>query len=283
MRFAWVVPALVIVACGSRGGPTMDAGTPIEGGVCCSRGAPSGGSCSAVAVPIGGFSLGGGGCKQMSIPACHAMHSGADAHGCAIWIDDGPCDCDAGACDPIIDITGFSPIPMQPPHARMSNACSSQQISDFAACNTGDVNACDAADGSPCTACLASKSADASWGPLVDAYWNSGGCVDLVLGQTSIEPSSCGAAYDKLEQCIAYACGQCSILTTPRLSCDDDVVNESCKGFAQATIAPNGPCGPLLDAGAPDVSVCFPDTTIADPTARQRDFVTRIATYFCGP
>jgi hypothetical protein len=43
---------------------------------------------------------------------------------------------------------------------------------------------------------------------------------------------------------------------------------------------PQGPCT-VADAG--NVNVCFPDTTITDPVARQRDFITRLATYFCGP
>jgi hypothetical protein len=129
-----------------------------------------------------------------------------------------------------------------------------------------------------------SQTTDATWGPLVEngsAFsWNSYGCVDLVLGQTALEPKSCGELVSDLDGCLAYSCN-CPPLSPDLETCREQSALGVCGTFADATS--KSPCpAPEDDAGAM-LAACFPDATITDLTARQRDFVTRIATYFCGP
>jgi hypothetical protein len=218
----------------------------------------------------------------MMLSACTRVRHDVDLQGCPIWVEDGTCDCDAGTQCPSdfveYDITGYAPETMHAPRSPM-HACTSQELADFAACQTGDASKCTSSDASSCAACLISSANDPTWGPLVDGHWNSGGCVDAVLGQTLIEPSSCGAALDALDGCLAYACAPCTPLSVEQDVCDQVAIQGPCSSFDQKK---SYACDALEDAGA-SADVCFPNTTIQDLTARQRDFITRIATYFCGP
>jgi hypothetical protein len=270
---------VILAACGTDGGQTNDAGSP-DSGTCCVSGTPQPGSCGPV--EAGGWVALGGGCKQALQFDGRKVKSGTDAHGCLVWVDDGPCDYDAApACAPVTDISNYAPDTMKPPRPR-ANACTLQQIADFAACWSGDASKCTASDASACAACLSSQSTDASWGPLVlygtTPQWNVGGCVDLILGQVSLEPDSCGQAMRDANGCLAFACASCAPYSADADQCENDAAQNICQSYVNATDAP---CA--VDGGVPDLSACFDDATITDPLARERDFVTRLAGFFCGP
>ena len=226
--------------------------------------------------------LGQGGCKQAVIGASRKVKSGVDAHGCSVWLDDGPCDFDAGTTCDSTDVSAYTSDPMKPPRTPSPNACTLQQIADFAACWSGDGSKCASVDASACSACLASQATDGAWGPLVvygtTPQWNVGGCIDLRLAQTSLEPNSCGQAVRAARGCLEYACSTCPPFTSTFDQCEDQVAQNACKTFSDATATP---C--TVDGAVPDLSACVDDRTITDPIARERDFITRLATVFCGP
>ena len=282
MRFApIVVAAVTVIACGTSG-EASDAGADatFDAGACCVRGAPTTGNCGPVAP--GGWANAGA-CKQKEMFDGRQVKPGVDDHGCAIWVDDGPCTYEGGAgCSSPRDITGYSPTIMSPPHTS-KGACTSQDIDAFANCEASTPGACQP-DASACGACLLSQTSDAKWGPLVQNgasfAWNSGGCIDLVLGQTALEPQSCGQLVSDLDGCEAYACN-CPPQSPDLESCKEQSALGVCQSYANATS--KSPCPASQDDAGAVLASCFPDLAITDPTARQRDFVTRIATYFCGP
>jgi hypothetical protein len=252
-----------------------------DGGVCCPRGAPSTGNCGPVAP--GGWIPSTGGCKQKEGFAGRQVKPGFDEHNCEIWLDDGPCTYDGGeTCTSPLDVTGYAPATMAPPRAPMKGACTSQDIDAFANCESTSPGAC-VADAGACGACLLSQMSDATWGPLVQNggsfTWNSGGCVDLVLSQTALEPQSCGQRISDFLGCVAYDC-VCPPLSVALEQCEQESALGACSTLANATA--QAPC-PMNPGPGSEADVCFRDDTIQDPAARQRDFVTRIATYFCGP
>ncbi len=94
------------------------------------------------------------------------------------------------------------------------------------------------------------------------------------------EPDSCGQRLLDAEGCHETACSACAAFTQGENTCAQLAAQSLCKAYSDAADAA---CGALADAGASVDASCLPDSTIADPAQQERDFVTRLATFFCGP
>ncbi len=219
-------------------------------------------------------------------PACAttiSVDAGADAG------IDGPLPCQADATVP--DAQTFIS-PTQPPH---QNACTAQQVSDYAQCQGAKITSfCQEfkAGGSAagCGACIetqhdAPDGGIATWGVVVfngsTAFVNVEGCVNDALGQTD-PTTSCGQALFDLYTCQATACSAC---TGPDFSrCELETLGDACSAQNTLAFSATGPCSALVgDAVPPDVLSCFPDTSITDSTQQEVDWLTRIVGYMCGP
>lgn len=204
---------------------------------------------------------------------------------------------DSGACGSgldceVCDVTNYSKPTMGTP-TTMKGACTSQELSDFAtACWSASATqtTCGAwqkaqPDGGTCAVCLApSLQANATWGPLdcesqtSGCGANSGGCVDLVLKQTSQErvsngSGSCGDLVSDNFGCQDYACSACAQADVQ--TCQQSAIANECKSYVDAVSSDTGACAAINgDAAPPQVSSCFPqnDSDIAN-----------FLDIFCGP
>jgi hypothetical protein len=213
-----------------------------------------------------------------------------------------PEECGGGglACQ-LCDVSGYSITTMSAPTAS-ANACTPSQIADASAACFGSsatqqtcdawqaANALDAgsagdASGSGCVDCLFTAQSAAAWGALVctatSCTLNSGGCVDLVLGQTAQEKQSggigsCGDLVHERDGCSQYACDACPTTGAPYSdydTCVQSVATTQCKSYVDK-IAYVGPCDPLHGDAAPSAAAsCFPQTP-AD--------VAKLLGVFCG-
>jgi hypothetical protein len=206
---------------------------------------------------------------------------------------------DALSCGPN-DVSTFVPGTMNPPIAAHQNACTPQQITDYAHCNSQfDTTNCNeftsGQSGATCAACIESQAMAPTWGVIVfngsTGDVNIGGCVDDVLGQVAAEPNSCGqllfASYgcqnaacsgctgDQFDQCdvLALSGAVSPILATTCKSYDDQVQSSPlCSALVNADVLPA------------DLGVCFPDSACdADPVTQEADWLARIACFMCGP
>ncbi len=202
---------------------------------------------------------------------------------------------DAADAGEILDIA--------PTHPPFQNACSVQQIADYAQCqgakNTDLCKQFTAGEtGEACGKCIETPFAidggTAVWGVIVfngsTAFMNVEGCVNDALGTTE-----CGNAMYHLYQCEELVCGGCtgsdfgnceleSAMDSNYCRSFADVVNPCEYAAADAGCVQTGPCAPILaDAGIPcPASNCFPNTSITDTTAQQVEWLQRIVTYMCG-
>jgi uncharacterized protein (TIGR03382 family) len=195
--------------------------------------------------------------------------------------------CSSGLACEQCDVSGYSPTNQAPPLGPSTGACSDTDIQDFvtACVDTSATQAtCSAWQTSApaaCSACIVTTNTAASWGALVCAstgcQFNTGGCVDLVLGQVSQEASSggngsCGDLINASYGCQDYACGTCS--STDFTTCDQSAIANECASYSAPVTSTTGPCAVLNgDAGPPQAATCFPQT-VADDNA----FIA----YFCG-
>jgi hypothetical protein len=227
------------------------------------------------------------------LAACPSTSSN-DAGTDAATTPDGPLACqpdggppmDAGDAGPIQDMEAT-----HPPH---QNACNMQQIADYAQCQGakhtelcaefkagGTAEACGQCIETP----FAVDAGAAVWGVIVfnqqTAFMNVEGCVNDALGTFE-----CGNALHHLYQCQEIVCSGCTGSDFP--SCELESVADPtyCKPYAEIVNDPSGPCAAINDPDASlsgDVTNCFPNTSIGDPTNQQVDWLTRIVTYMCGP
>lgn len=208
--------------------------------------------------------------------------------------NDAAFDSDApSVCGPL-DVTNYEPELMHPPNPAHAGACTSQQASDYAACQGGDTSKCTQfGSGQPaqaCGACIETQKTDVKWGVVVFensvGTINVEGCIDDALSQVPYEksnagPGSCGDLLHASYGCQDQACGACTggAFTT----CDEDTVTGGCSSYDHAVESSTGECKALLgDAAPPAVASCEPDLSIKDPTSQRADFLTRIAKYMCG-
>jgi hypothetical protein len=188
---------------------------------------------------------------------------------------------------------------LNPTHPAHQNACTAAQAQDYAQCQSKlNTDLCvqfkPSGTSAACGACIETP-ADApdggpgTWGVIVfngpTAFMNVEGCVDVALGQTTNQnPPSCGQLLHNLYTCEAITCSGCSgsdFNTCELVSIQDFGV---CKANDDAVSSTTGPCGVLAsDVWPPDVTNCFPDTSITDTTQQQVDWLKRIVTFMCGP
>jgi hypothetical protein len=191
--------------------------------------------------------------------------------------------------------------PTQPPY---QNACSAQQIADYAQCQGAkNTDLCKqfmaGATGEACGKCIETPfeidGGTAVWGVIVfngsTAFTNVEGCVNDALGTFD-----CGNSMHHLYQCEESVCGGCTGSDFGNCELESSMDPNYCRSFADAVnpceleppdagCVQTSPCAPILgDAGIPcPASNCFPDASITDPTQQQVEWLQRIVTYMCGP
>jgi hypothetical protein len=235
-------------------------------------------------------------CLALAAAACTAStgtDGGADAS-----FDVGAFDVmsepDVLACGPTA-VNGYQPAPLTPTNPPNAGACTEQQASDYAECNVASDTVLCAQSGSgmpgqACRACIETPSTASTWGVVVltgqSRVYNTEGCVDDALAEVSMEKAnggsgSCGDLLFALYGCETYACTACT-------GADHDTCTGSsisaCMAYNAPVASTSGPCSALLtpDAAPPSVQSCFPNPNIADPTAQEVDWVTRMVGFMCG-
>lgn len=206
---------------------------------------------------------------------------------------DAALDSDAPTCPPVDDAGVFVPTPMHTPKPAHQNLCTVGQVSqavDYADCQGGNTDKCNqfrpGQASAACGACIESQITDPTWGIIVfdgtKATFNIEGCVDDALGQVGLEPNSCGELLHDSYGCQDFACGTCSD-NEAFVVCDNLAVAGVCKPYDDKVQSMTGPCGAIVGdvTLTGDVAACFPDPTkTAD---QEKDWLTRIVTFICGP
>lgn len=211
-------------------------------------------------------------CKGQLVCACDGTSTADDCNGAAskpiahLGVCDQPPECNTEPACELCDISAFSPATLASPETA-TQACSSSDIQAFVtACvsATATQATCEAWQqtdaGASCGACIFASSTAAKSGPLIcdstGCATNTGGCVDIVLGEVSQElgsggSGSCGDLVNAEYGCIDYACSSC--ISTPDFdTCDTDAQKMECKTYADAAM--NSPkCATDVDT-----SVCLP-------------------------
>jgi hypothetical protein len=199
-------------------------------------------------------------------------------------VDAGGCEAGSGLSCEQCDTSGYTPVEMQMPIGPMAAMCTDADISAFVtACGvTGTQTTCGAWEASAsktCSGCLLTAQSASTWGPLVcgttmHCAYNSGGCIDLALGQVTEEVSqggagSCGDAVNASFGCQDYACDTCS--TTDFATCATSAETNECEAYTAAQTSTTGPCG-AIDGGAIETA-CFP---------QDDSDITTMVTFMCG-
>ncbi len=203
---------------------------------------------------------------------------------------DGPLACAADASTPNLDDAGNIDT-IQPTHAPHQNACTSQQIADYAQCQGAKATSlCTqfkaGQPGEACGACIETQKLDPEWGVIVfsgqsSAFFNVEGCVNVALGQNG-QPDSCGQELHNLYSCQETVCSSCTGVDFS--NCELETLQDACVSYDQTVFSPTGLCSALTGDAAPaDATNCFPDSSISDPTQQEIDWLTRIVGYLCGP
>jgi hypothetical protein len=200
--------------------------------------------------------------------------------------DDAGPDVVGSVCGPL-DTTGYTPRAYSPPSGAHQKKCTTQNLADYVSCISGaDKTKCAqfgmGMAAAACGACIETQATDASWGPLVSPdgqhlSFNVPGCLDLVVPNTT-----CGKSLDASYGCQDASCNACDNTTTPNFSnCVQSSLKKQCKSYGDTVTTA---CAAQFGDAAPtDIKNCFPDPSIADPKAQQADWISHIATYFCGP
>lgn len=200
--------------------------------------------------------------------------------------DAGPFTCPSGLACEVCDLTGYTPPPMAKP-MNGTQACTPSELAAFVtacAASTATSASCsmwqkENLDAGTCLGCLLTEQTAATWGPYVctsaSCLANSGGCIDVVLGEVSSEKASggsgsCGDLYTSNAYCDDYACGTCT--NADYNTCIDDATVNVCTAYETAVTSTNGPCAALddVDSGA---ALCVPQSD-AD--------VAKFVNVFCG-
>ncbi len=197
--------------------------------------------------------------------------------------------CASGLECELCDVRAYDPLIMSTPRV-MTSACSPAQLSGFTAacfapnatqqtCSAWQTAAVDAGP-DVCFDCLFSLQSSAAWSALVctsnTCDINIPGCVDLVLGEQSLEriasgSGSCGDLLGDSYGCQSYACATCSTSGTPGQTdfakCVTAAAANECKAFTAAVDSASGPCAPLIGDAAPaGTSRCFPQSSVDVPS-----------------
>jgi hypothetical protein len=153
-----------------------------------------------------------------------------------------------------------------------TGACSASDISGFvAACvaTTATQATCEAwqtasLDAGACASCILTLATSASWGPFVcdaeSCVLDTGGCIDLELGEVADETSSggggsCGDLYNASDACVDYVCNACA--PPDDATCMNEAQSSVCAKY-EAAITSSSACA--SDAG----SSCFPNSDADD-------------------
>jgi len=192
------------------------------------------------------------------------------------------CDASSGLACEVCDVSGYTPVELKKPIGPMAADCSDADISGFVtACGiSGTSSTCSAwqaTASTTCLGCLVTQQTASSWGVVVctpTCSYNSGGCIDLALGQVSQEKQaggsgSCGDLVGANFGCQDYACGTCA--TTDFSTCANSASANECSVYAQAQTSTSGACA-AIDGGATETA-CFPQTD---------NDITTMATFMCG-
>lgn len=145
--------------------------------------------------------------------------------------------------------------------------------------------------GQVCRECIETPITASTWGVVVltgqSRVYNTEGCIDDALAEVSMEKASggsgsCGNLLFALYGCEAYACTACT--GAAHDACMGASIS-ACMAYNAPALSMSGPCSALLAPAAapPSVQSCFPNPTIADPTAQEVDWVTRMVGFMCGP
>jgi hypothetical protein len=212
-------------------------------------------------------------------------------------LDGGLCEPAEASIDAGPDANQFIITQMNPPHAPM-NACTSQELSDYALCQAqkqGD--SCKqfnpGGSSASCGACLESQESDPTWGIIVfngqAGSFNIPGCVDLELGQVAQEVpdggvATCGQALEKSYECQDQAnaqyCNACLDAPTTT-ACQQAVLGQVCNVFDDQVTSL---CASLFSAAADaGVLACFPDATDTDPLHQEQQWLMTVGAIFCDP
>ena len=213
-------------------------------------------------------------CKGQLVCACDGTSTADDCNGAApkpiahLGVCEPPHDCTSDPACEVCDVSAYSPATLAPPESA-TQACSSVDIQDFVtACvsATATQATCEAwqqADaGASCAACILTQQTAAKSGPLVcdsaGCTTNTGGCVDIVLGEVSQETGSggsgsCGDLVNAEYGCIDYACAAC-VSTSDFDTCDTNAQANECKTYVDAATN-SSKC-----ASDADTSVCSPQS-----------------------
>jgi len=228
------------------------------------------------------------GCSAAVLERPDAAHDGAAYEAAS------DAESEAGVCGPV-DVSAWLPSLMHQPNPAHANKCTAQQASDYAACEGGDTSKCTEFEmGQPafiCGECIQSQDTDPKWGVVVfngpTGTLNTPGCVDDALGQTTDEDAidgggSCGDLLFDSYGCQEAACNAC--VGDSLVVCTNAALTGGCAPWNAKVENPMGMCDVLFGDAAPsDVTSCFPDETITDANAQRLDWITRMATYMCGP
>jgi hypothetical protein len=204
---------------------------------------------------------------------------------------------DAGMCGPL-DVTKYTSDVMHSPNPAHANKCTTEQAADYAACESGDSTKCGefqvGESAYTCGQCIESQNSDTHWGVVVFentvGTLNTPGCIDDALEQTPEEKDqggngSCGDLLYAELGCETAACNAC--IGDSLITCGNESIAHGggCATYDTAFGSPTGMCAALFgDAAPPAADNCFPDENLSMNVAAQRsDWITRMATYMCGP
>jgi len=235
------------------------------------------------------------------LTACPSTSS-SDAGTDALVTPDAPLACEPDAGPPL-DAGDEGPIqPMQATHAPFQNACSLQQIKDYAQCQGAkNTDLCmqfkPGQPGEACGKCIETPysvdSGAPEWGVIVfngsTAFVNIEGCVNQALGTFD-----CGSAMHALYQCEEISCSGCSGTDFGNCELESAIDPGYCEPLAHAVnpcegaspdagCVPTGPCAAIFSPSIPCTAQnCFPNAACDDSTRQQVDFLERIVGYMCG-
>lgn len=204
----------------------------------------------------------------------------------------GTCPQSDPACE-VCDVTGFTPQAQGTPIGPKAGKCASADITAFVTaclganatsttCNTWQTSENTSAPN--CLNCVFTQQTAAQWGVLdctsTGCGLNVPGCLDLALGQQSMENStsngSCGDYLSASYGCQDAACSSCT--TADFSTCTNDAVSAECKTYADA-FQNATPCQVLNSDNPPAaVNTCFPSGSSGFTDQEYADFTN----FFCG-
>jgi hypothetical protein len=215
-------------------------------------------------------------------------------------------DAAANTCGAVVacetcDVSSYTPQAQNPPIGPKSGMCPSADISAFeTAClaSSASSTTCDAwqtsenTSNATCLGCVYTQQTDAKWGFLVctssSCAVNFPGCVDMALGQVSLENStstgSCGDLLSAGYGCQDVACNGCTEANDPTnyeadfTACDNHAVTQQCVSYSNALDAA-AVCADLAADATPPAALANCGLGASSLTDQQWD---TLVGYFCG-